>query len=237
MSYVELKNIHFEYEVGSKTLNGINLKINEGEIFGFLGPNGAGKTTTFEVLVGLLNPSQGKVLIKGREIRYEEREIYNEVGYMPAVPDIYDDFTVLEFLQFFGRCHGMSELQIKERCDELLDQFGLLDKCQAKLGNLSTGQKQSVYLIRAMIHDPVLLLLDEPASGLDPGNRKRFWEIMEQEKERGKTIVISSHILPELAHFCKSVGIIKNGRLIEQILCTMSSRVGCATCFIVAQHI
>jgi ABC-2 type transport system ATP-binding protein len=216
MAYVELQDVHFEYKAGDKILNGINLKIEEGEIFGFLGPNGAGKTTTFNVLVGLLNPTQGKALIKNREIRHEERDIYQEIGYMPAVPDIYDDFTVLEFLQFFGRCHAMTERQIEEKCDELLKRFHLLDKRDELLKHLSTGQKQSVYLIRAMIHDPPLLILDEPASGLDPNNRIRFWRIMEQERKQGKTIIISSHILKELADFCTSVGILKAGKLIEQ---------------------
>jgi ABC-2 type transport system ATP-binding protein len=215
-TYVELQNIHFEYKAGEEILKGINLKIQEGEIFGFLGPNGAGKTTTFNILVGLLKPTQGKALIKNREIRYEERDVYQEVGYMPAVPDTYDDFTVLEFLQFFGRCHELPESQIAKKCDELLERFHLPEKRNALLKQLSTGQKQSIYLIRAMLHDPPLLILDEPASGLDPGNRLHFWRIMEEESKRGKTIIISSHILRELADFCMSLGILQAGKLIEQ---------------------
>lgn len=216
MTYIELQNVHFEYKPGAEILKGIHLKINQGEIFGFLGPNGAGKTTTFNILVGLLVPTQGRALIKNREIRHQEREVYREIGYMPAVPDVYDDFTVLEFLQFFARCHGMTNRQIKTQCEDMLSRFHLADKRDALLKQLSSGQKQSVYLIRAMIHDPALLILDEPASGLDPGNRLRFWRIMQQERQAGKTIMISSHILPELASFCTSVGILKTGKLLEQ---------------------
>jgi ABC-2 type transport system ATP-binding protein len=216
MALIAIHDLHFRYENGFSALNGLDLDIAQGEIFGFLGPNGAGKTTTFKVLVGLLEPTQGQALINGRQIGHQEREVYHTVGFMPDLTDLYDDFTVNEFLRFFGLCHGMSEPQLNARMDELLTRFRLTEKRVELMGTLSKGQKQKACIMRTMIHDPAILLLDEPASGLDPFSRSLLHNVLREEQQRGKTIMISSHILPELADLCTTVGIMYQGRLVEQ---------------------
>lgn len=211
---IEFKDVHFSYgEDEEKILHGVSFPVMEGEIFGFLGPNGAGKTTAFKVLVGLLTPMRGQALINGVKVTGRNQEIYRHVGYMPVDTDFHNDFTVREFLHFFGRCYGLSKKQIDNNCDRLLADFRLEAKYDRLLGKLSTGEKQRVCLMRAMVHDPHILILDEPASGLDPGNRKLFWDIMGEKKKEGTTILISSHILPELAGRCGSIGFIQKGRM------------------------
>ncbi len=216
MAFIEIQDLHYQYENGFQALKGLNLQIQRGEIFGFLGPNGAGKTTTFKILVGLLEPTQGKALIDGKQIGHQERSIYRTVGFMPDMTDLYDDFTVREFLRFFGLCHEMTDKQISDRCDELLHRFRLTEKRHELMGTLSKGQKQKACIMRTMIHDPDVLLLDEPASGLDPFSRKLLTDVLRDEGKCGKTILISSHILPELADLCSSVGIIYQGKVIER---------------------
>ncbi len=216
MAYIEINNLHYEYENGYKALNGLSLKIEKGDIFGFLGPNGAGKTTTFKLLLGLIEPDKGNAFIDGKQIRLKQRELYKFIGYMSEVPNSYDEFTVEKFLHFIGMCHSMNDKDIKERCDYLFSALELNDKRDQLIGNLSTGQKQKTYIIRALLHDPDVLILDEPASGLDPNSRKNLMSLLIEEKKRGKTIIISSHILPELADLCTSIAIIYEGRLIEK---------------------
>lgn len=216
MAFIEIQDLHYQYENGFKALNGLDLEIEQGEIFGFLGPNGAGKTTTFKILVGLLEPTQGQALINGCQIGHQEREVYRTVGFMPDMTDLYDDFTVWEFLRFFGLCHSMTDKQINDRCDELLERFRLTEKRDELMGTLSKGQKQKACIMRTMIHDPDVLILDEPASGLDPFSRSLLTAVLREEGQQGKTVVISSHILPELADLCRSIGILYQGRLIEQ---------------------
>ncbi len=215
MACIELQDVHFKYEDGDEVLKGLDLSIDEGEIFGFLGPNGAGKSTTFKVMVGFLEPTRGKALIGGKEIQHEERKVYQQIGYMPDIINSFDNLTVYEFLHYFGLAHNMTDKQIKDRCDDMLNWFQLTEKRDVLMSKLSLGQKQSTYFLRAMIHDPSILLLDEPASGLDPGNRMRLRRILEHERQHGKTIMISSHILRELEDLCTSLGILQAGRFIE----------------------
>ncbi len=215
MAYIEIKDLHYTYENGLVALDGLSLEIEKGEIFGLLGPNGAGKTTLFKILVGVLEATQGKALIDGRQIKDQEREVYKTVGFMPDVTDAYANYTVEEFLRFFGLCHSMSDERIKERINELLKRFKLKEKRDQLLRTLSTGQKQKAYIIRTMIHDPEVLILDEPASGLDPHSRKLLMSVLRDLGQQGKTIVISSHILPELTDLCNTIGILYRGKLIE----------------------
>ena len=216
MAFIDIHNLHYTYENGIEAVCGLNLAIERGEIFGFLGPNGAGKTTTFKILVGLLEPTSGQALINGRQIGHQERAVYRTVGFMPDMTDLYDDFTVMEFLRFFGLCHEMTDQQIHARCDELFRRFRLAEKRDELMGTLSKGQKQKACIMRTMIHDPDVLILDEPASGLDPFSRKLLTDVLREEGQRGKTVLISSHILPELADLCSSVGIVYRGKLIER---------------------
>ncbi len=216
MAFIEIQDLHYQYENGFEALRGFNLRIEQGAIFGFLGPNGAGKTTTFKILVGLLEPTSGQALIDGKQIGHQERNVYRTVGFMPDMTDLYDDFTVWEFLRFFGLCHEMTDKQINDRCDELLQRFRLTEKRHEMMGTLSKGQKQKACIMRTMIHDPDVLILDEPASGLDPFSRKLLTDVLRAEGQRGKTVLISSHILPELADLCNSVGIIYQGKVIER---------------------
>ncbi len=215
MAYIEIKDLHYTYENGFEALKGLNLSIEEGETYGFLGPNGAGKTTTFKILVGLLNPTQGQAQINGRQIGTQEREIYKTVGFMPDMTGFYNDFTIREFLRFFGLCHGMKDKEINGRIKDLLNRFKLIEKENELLGTLSKGQKQKAFIMRTMINDPDVLILDEPASGLDPNSRRLLISILREEGKQGKTIVISSHILPELENLCTSIGILYKGKLIE----------------------
>ncbi|MCP4111962.1 MAG: ABC transporter ATP-binding protein [Desulfobacteraceae bacterium] len=215
MAYIKIKDLHYTYENGLVALDGLSLEIGKGEIFGLLGPNGAGKTTLFKILVGVLEATQGKALIDGRQIKDQEREVYKNIGFMPDVTDAYGNYTVEEFLRFFGLCHSMSDEKIRERTDELLQKFKLEEKRDQLLRTLSTGQKQKAYIIRTMIHDPEVLILDEPASGLDPHSRKLLMSALRELGEQGKTIVISSHILRELADLCNAIGILYQGKLIE----------------------
>ncbi len=215
MAFIEIQDLHYQYKDGTVALNGLNLQIGKGEIFGFLGPNGAGKTTTLNLLVGLLDSNQGRILIHGQQMNNQEREIYRKIGFMPEVKDSYDKYSVKRFLQFFGRCHDMTDKEIDLKCNNLLQIFNLTEKQDKLLGNLSKGEKQKVYFLRTIIHDPDILILDEPANGLDAGSRIFLNKLLKDAKNIGKTIIISSHILREIEDLCTSIGIIDRGKLVE----------------------
>ncbi|NLY43529.1 MAG: ABC transporter ATP-binding protein [Clostridiaceae bacterium] len=195
-------------------VSGLSLEIPRGDIFGFVGPNGAGKTTTMKIVAGLMQPTSGRVLIDGVDLSKNIKEIRGKIGYMPDFFGVYDDLKVDEYLDFYCAAYGIASYQRKKIIDDLLELVDLSDKRDAYVDSLSRGMKQRLCLARSLVHDPLLLILDEPASGLDPRARVEMKEILKELKKMGKTILISSHILPELAELCTSIGIIEKGKMI-----------------------
>src|SRR4029078_1516546 len=194
-------------------VNEINLSLVEGDVFGFIGPNGAGKTTTMRIIATLLTPTWGEAYVCGNSIYTQPEEIRRLVGYMPDFFGVYDDMTVIEYLEFFAaayRIHGPARRKV---CEEKLELVDMSFKRDAMVNQLSRGQTQRVGLARVLLHEPQVLLLDEPASGLDPRARIEIREILKRLGELNKTVMVSSHILPELADVCNKVGIIEKGIL------------------------
>ena len=193
---------------------GVDLDIGEGEIFGLVGPNGAGKTTTLRILATLLEPTAGDAEIAGWSVRRNPNEVRRVIGFMPDVFGVYDDMRVWEYLDFFARCYGLSAGRRRQMIGDLLDLVDLAEKRDAYVQTLSRGMQQRLCLAHALVHDPAVLLLDEPASGLDPRARVELRELLRELRALGKTILISSHILPELEEICTSVAIIDRGRVL-----------------------
>jgi ABC-2 type transport system ATP-binding protein len=195
-------------------LDRLNLEIPPGAIFGFIGPNGAGKTTTMRILTTLLVPSSGKAWVAGRSVLEDPMGVRKVVGFMPDFFGVYDNMKVWEYMDFFGRSYGVTAGRRATLSDELLDLVDLGHKRDAFVMTLSRGMKQRLSLARTMIHDPALLILDEPASGLDPRARIELRELLKELRALGKTVMISSHILTELAEMCTHIAIIERGRLL-----------------------
>ena len=189
----------------------IKLELDAGDLFGFIGPNGAGKTTTMRILATLLNPSWGEAYVDGHSIYNAPKEIRRIVGYMPDFFGVYDDMKVIEYLEFFAAAYRIRGPARRQRCDEMLEIVDLDFKRDALANTLSRGQTQRLGLARVMLHDPQVLLLDEPLSGLDPRARIEMRNLLRRLGELGKTIIVSSHILPELADVCNKIGIIDRG--------------------------
>ncbi|MCR9291944.1 MAG: ABC transporter ATP-binding protein [bacterium] len=194
-------------------IRGINLELEEGDLFGFIGPNGAGKTTTMRIIATLLTPTYGEAYVCDNSIYTHPKEIRRLVGYMPDFFGVYDDMTVIEYLEFFAAAYRIQGPQRRKRCDEMLDIVDLDFKRDAYANTLSRGQTQRLGLARVLLHDPQVLLLDEPLSGLDPRARIEMRNLLRKLGEMGKTIIVSSHILPELADICNKVGIINRGEM------------------------
>jgi ABC-2 type transport system ATP-binding protein len=201
---------------GTLALGGLDLDIAAGEIFGLVGPNGAGKTTTLRILATLLVPTAGDAEVAGASIRRNPEDVRRVLGYMPDSFGVYDDMKVWEYLDFFGRCHGLSADQRRRMIGDLLELVDLGAKRDAYVATLSRGMQQRLCLAHALVHDPAVLILDEPASGLDPRARVELRELLRELRSLGKTILISSHILPELEELCTSLAIIDGGRLLAQ---------------------
>jgi ABC-2 type transport system ATP-binding protein len=191
----------------------INMELDQGDVYGFIGPNGAGKTTTMRIIATLLEPSHGEAYVCGHSIYENPREIRRLVGYMPDFFGVYDDMKVIEYLEFFAAAYRIKGEARRKRCDELLEIVDLDFKRDAFANTLSRGQTQRLGLARVLLHDPQVLLLDEPLSGLDPRARIEMRSVLRRLGQLGKTIVVSSHILPELADICNKVGIIDRGVL------------------------
>jgi ABC-2 type transport system ATP-binding protein len=195
-------------------LDQLNLNVAPGTIYGFVGPNGAGKTTTLRMLAGLLEPSSGEIRLLGERLDREGRASQRLVGYMPDFFGVYDDLRVWEYLDFFARCYNLPAAKRRSTVEGLLDLVDLTPKRDAFVQSLSRGMQQRLCLAHALVHDPPILLLDEPASGLDPRARVELRELLRTLRDMGKTIVLSSHILSELAEVCTALGIMQSGRLI-----------------------
>lgn len=197
-------------------VNQLSLKVSEGSIFGFVGPNGAGKTTTMKIMSGLLKATTGNVFINGIDIMSNQKLLRERIGYMPDFFGVYDNLKVREYMDFYAGAYYIPYSDRPEIINNLLEIVDLTDKKDAYVDSLSRGMKQRLCLARSLVHDPEILILDEPASGLDPRARVEMKEVLKQLKAMGKTIIISSHILPELAEMCSEIGIIDKGRLAAQ---------------------
>ena len=195
-------------------LDNLNLTIDDGECYGFIGPNGAGKTTTIKILSTLLKPSWGEARVDGKVIGYQNPEIRPIIGYVPDFMGSYDDMNVNEYLDFFATCYGINGSQRLRAVGDVLELTDLNFKATSQVASLSRGMSQRLSIARVLLHDPKVLLLDEPASGLDPRARIEIRELLKELHRMGKTILISSHILHELAELCTSVGIIEQGKLL-----------------------
>ncbi len=214
---IQTINLTKRYNVGGQTLlalNNLNLAIEEGDCFGFIGPNGAGKTTTIKILATLLQPTWGEARICNYVVGYESRKIRPLIGYVPDSFGAYEDMVVQEYLEFFAAAYDIHGQRRNEIVEDVLNLTDLAYKRDAMVDSLSRGMQQRLSLARVLLHDPKVLLLDEPASGLDPRARIEIRELLKELKKMGKTILISSHILPELAELCNKVGIIERGELI-----------------------
>lgn len=210
---LEIKHLYKRYG-RFLALNDMNLKVEQGELFGFVGANGAGKTTTMRICVGLLEATAGEVYIGGQDVLQNRKTMSEKIGYVPDFFGVYSSFTAMEYLEFFAGAYGIYGTEAKELCLDLLKLVKLSDKANADVNGLSRGMKQRMCLARALVHNPDILFLDEPASGLDPKARFELKEILKNLSSMGKTIIISSHILPELAEMCTSVGIIDRGHMV-----------------------
>ena len=195
-------------------LDHLSLTIHDGELHGFVGPNGAGKTTTMRILATLLKPTEGTAALDGVDVAGHPREIRRLMGYMPDFFGVYDRLKAWDYLDFYARCYGFGQKERRRMTDSLLELVNLTDKRDSYVDVLSRGMKQRLCLARALIHDPRLLILDEPASGMDPRARAEMKGILRTLKDMGKTVLISSHILPELSEMCDSLTIIDHGRLV-----------------------
>ncbi len=192
----------------------LHLQIAEGDIFGFIGPNGAGKTTTMRILATLLEPTGGLAVIDGLDVRRNGKGVRRRVGYMPDFMGVYDDLKVFEYLEFFAAAFGIERRKRKAIVEGVLELTDLTTRQASTVDSLSRGMQQRLSLARVLVHDPKVLILDEPASGLDPRARIEIRELLRELKTMGKTIMISSHILSELEEICDHVGIIEHGRLV-----------------------
>jgi ABC-2 type transport system ATP-binding protein len=191
----------------------LSLNLEKGDVFGFIGPNGSGKTTTMRMLATLLQPTYGEAYVAGYSIYTKPKEIRRVIGYMPDFFGVYDDMKVTEYLEFFAAAYRINGADRRRRVDEVLQLVDLNFKRDAFANTLSRGQTQRLGLARVLLHEPEVLLLDEPASGLDPRARIEIRRLIKQLGQMGKTIMVSSHILPELADVCNKIGIIERGKL------------------------
>ncbi len=210
---VELQGLKKSYG-GLIAVNELSFTVQRGDAFGFIGPNGAGKTTTLCMLATLLKPDSGTATINGHDIREEPEAVRASVGYMPDFFGVYDDTKVWEYLDFFAAAYRVPPRRRKELIGDVLELTDLEVKREAYVDSLSRGMKQRLCLAKTLIHDPEVLLLDEPASGLDPRGRVEMRELLQELRKLNKTIIISSHIITELAELCNTVGIIEQGQLV-----------------------
>jgi ABC-2 type transport system ATP-binding protein len=210
---IEIKDLYKKY--GKLTaVNGLSLTVDQGAIFGFVGPNGAGKTTTMRILTTLMAPTSGEANVAGYSVTKSPREVRRAIGYMPDFFGVYDDMTVWEYLDFFGACYEIPEAKRISINRDLLELVDLSHRRDDRVEGLSRGMKQRLALARTLAHDPQVLILDEPASGLDPRARIEIRELLVELAKMGKTIFFSTHILADVAEICTDVGIVEAGKLV-----------------------
>lgn len=200
-----------KYYGSARGIEQINLEIHKGEIFGFIGPNGAGKSTTIRILLNLIFPSGGRAEIMGMDVVKESKKIKSQVGYIPSDANAYEKMNVYEFLAYCGRFYNTGNSEGKIR--ELTAFFDL--ELRRKISDLSRGNRKKVAIVQSLLHDPKLLILDEPTTGLDPLMQERFFELLRRENDNGMTIFFSSHILSEVQLLCKRIAIIKEGKIVK----------------------
>lgn len=210
---IRTQNLTKKYN-GFKAVNNLSLEVKEGEIYGFLGPNGAGKTTTILMLLGILKPTQGEIYLFGQDMTKDSLSIKKKMGVVSEKQYLYKEMTAGEYLNFFADLYAVKNR--KKKIEGLLGAVNLLEVRNKKLGAFSRGMQQKLGFARALLHDPQLLLLDEPVSGLDPTGIKQVRDLIEQENRKGRTIFISSHLLSEVERLCGRVGIINKGRLLAE---------------------
>ena len=216
---IEIQNLSKSYQgkrnrPGRLAVKELNLSIEAGSVFGFIGPNGAGKTTTMRMLTTLLEPTAGEAWVAGHSIRKDPRGVRRAIGYMPDFFGVYDDMRVWEYLDFFAACYGVPPAERQVMAGDLLALVDLGHRRDDMVNSLSRGMKQRLCLARTLVHDPQILVLDEPASGLDPRARIEIRELLRELRDMGKTIFFSSHILSEVADICTHIGVIENGELV-----------------------
>lgn len=212
---VRIRNLRKSY--GSyQALRGLTMEIPRGELFGFVGPNGAGKTTTMKIIAGLMRADSGEVVVADRVLSGNTGQIREMVGYVPDFFGVYDDLKVQEYLEFFASLYGMDGREARRRTAELLDMLGMTQLRDEMVDGMSRGMKQKLCVARALVNTPDLLILDEPASGMEPRYRRQLKELLQELCAEGMTILISSHNLNELAEMCTSIGVISKGRMVMQ---------------------
>jgi len=199
---------------GQVALQGLSVFIQAGSIHGFIGPNGAGKSTTIKILSTLILPSAGIAMVDGHDIRRSRDEVKRIIGYMPESTGLYEEMSLYEYMEFFCRVYGIHHADRHQLIGDLLELVDLTEKSVSRIHGLSRGMRQRLLFAKTLIHDPKVLLLDEPASGLDPRSRAEMKALVKELQNMGKTVLISSHILPELADICDSLTIIERGSLV-----------------------
>jgi ABC-2 type transport system ATP-binding protein len=218
---IQLEDLTKEFDVASGPTNMVvatdrlNLHIPAGEVFGLVGPNGAGKTTTLKMICGLAVPTSGRVTVNEIDVERHPEAAQRYIGYLADFFSLYDDLKVWEYLDYFAHAYKMNAAAIPARIDEVIARLGLESKRDSMIGGLSRGMKQRVGIARAVIHDPPVLILDEPTGGLDPKARVELKELLRELHRAGKTIFITSHILSDLEELCTSIGILEKGRLLR----------------------
>lgn len=215
---LKVNNLIKDYSTGffkkkTRVLKGVTFDVKEGEIFGFVGPNGAGKTTTFKLILDFISITSGEIEINGSKIY--NSEIKSSIGYLPESPYFYDYLTGEELLRYMGRLHGVEKRALEERIDSLLEKVNMSHARETQLRKYSKGMLQRIGIAQSLINDPEFLILDEPMSGLDPIGRREIMDLILEEKKRGKTILLSSHILSDVESLCDRVGVILNGVVVK----------------------
>jgi ABC-2 type transport system ATP-binding protein len=210
---IEIKNFVKRYD-NFVAVNDLTLTIDKGDVFGFIGPNGAGKTTTIRFLATLLKPTSGSAKINGFDVQRQVDDVKRSIGFMPDTFGLYDGMKVWEFLDFFATAYGLPRTRRRALISDVLELVDLTSKRDTLVNGLSRGMQQRLCLAKTLVHDPPVLILDEPASGLDPRARVEMKALLKELQRMGKTMLVSSHILPELADFCNKIGIIERGKLL-----------------------
>lgn len=211
---IQIRNMRVDYD-GFTAVHDLSLDIDAGQVFGLIGPNGAGKTSTIRVLATLLEPTYGEVRVGGFDVAEQPDRVHGILGFMPDLAPVYDDLKVWEFLDLFASAYGLERRERRRRIDECLELVDLSGKRNVKGAALSRGMTQRCVLAKTLLHNPTVLLLDEPASGVDPIGRIEFRKIMRSLARRGHTVLVSSHILTELADMCDAIGVMEEGHMIE----------------------